>query len=162
LRREISVSLYNADSNVFRITDEFQAQERPVRQAAPFVEFYVQRNSILFAGRNGGHLTPAAFLHFSQRQALFDTVEAKKSYDLEQHTTSLLLQIIEENSWTSDLDLVEGGHVSLLFTKKEEEDARKDYEMARQAGLDLDDVEWLPKEKVQEVVILTHHFLAEV
>lgn len=126
-----------------------------MRQAAPFVEFYAQRNNILFAGRNGGHLTPAAFLHFAQRQALFDTVEAKKSYELEQHTTSLLLKIIEENGWTSDIDLVEGGHISLLFTKKEEEYAHKDYEMARQAGFDLDDIEWLPKEKVQKVVILT-------
>ncbi|OAX38307.1 FAD dependent oxidoreductase [Rhizopogon vinicolor AM-OR11-026] len=100
-------------------------------------------------GRNGGHLTPAAFLEFARRHALFDTVEAKKSYEFEQHTTSLLVKIIEENGWASDVDLVEGGHISLLFTEKEEEDAKKDYEMARQAQLDLDGVEWVPKETVQ-------------
>lgn len=101
-------------------------------------------------------------MEFAQRQALFDTVEAKKSYELEQHTASLLVRIIEENGWTSDVDLVEGGHINLLFTEKEEEDANKDYEMARQAELDLDGVEWLPKEKVQEVVILVHHLPGDV
>ena len=115
----------------------------------------MQRTKYLFAGRNGGHLTPAAFLEFAKRQELFDTVEAKKSYELEQHTASLLVQIIEENGWASDVDLVEGGHIGLLFTEKGEEEANKDYEMARQAQVDLDGVEWLPKEKVQEVAILT-------
>ncbi|KAG1747870.1 FAD dependent oxidoreductase [Suillus paluster] len=101
-------------------------------------------------GRNGGHLTPAAFLGFAQRQALFGMVEATKSYELEQHTTSLLVKIIEENGWTSDIDLVEGGHINLLFTEKEEKEANKDYEMARQAQLNLDGIEWLPKEIVEE------------
>ncbi|KAG2141939.1 FAD dependent oxidoreductase [Suillus clintonianus] len=100
-------------------------------------------------GRNGGHLTPAAFLEFSQRQALFDTVEAIKSYELEEHTASLLVKIIEDNGWTSDIDLIEGGHINILFTDKEEKDAHKDYDMARQARLNLDGVEWLPQEKVE-------------
>ncbi|KAG0704631.1 FAD dependent oxidoreductase-domain-containing protein [Suillus ampliporus] len=101
-------------------------------------------------GRNGGHLTPAAFLEFAQRQALFGTVEAIKSYELEEHTASLLVKIIEENGWASDVDLVEGGHINLLFTEKEEKEAKKDYEMAHQAQLNLDSIEWLPQETVEE------------
>ncbi|KAG2029914.1 hypothetical protein BDR03DRAFT_825229, partial [Suillus americanus] len=97
-------------------------------------------------GRNGGHLTPTAFLEFAQRQALFDTVEAIKSYELQQHTASLLVKIIEEKDWASDIDLIEGGHINILFTDKEERDAHKDCYMARQARLDLDGIEWLPKE----------------
>jgi len=119
-----------------------------------FLEFLVQR--ILFSGRNGGHLTPATFLEFAQRQALFDTVEARKSYELEQHTASLLVKIMEDNGWASDVDLVEGGHIILLFTEKEEKEVSKDYEMARQTQLDLEGVEWLPKEKVQEVPLAGH------
>jgi len=112
---------------------------------------------ILFAGRNGGHLTPAVFLEFFQRQALFNTVEAIKSYELEQHTASLLVKIIEENGWASDIDLVEGGHVNLLFTEKEAKNAHKDFDMARQAQLNLDSVEWLSKEEVEEVLVLASH-----
>ncbi|KAG1833900.1 FAD dependent oxidoreductase [Suillus variegatus] len=103
-----------------------------------------------FTGRNGGHLTPAAFTRFAQRQALFDTVEAIKSYELEQHTTSLLVKIIEENGWASDVDLVEGGHISLLFTEKEAKNAHNDFDMARQAQLNLDGVEWLSKEELSK------------
>ncbi|KAG1816222.1 FAD dependent oxidoreductase [Suillus variegatus] len=114
----------------------------------PLSIFLVRR--ILFAGRNGGHLTPAAFLEFAQRQALFDTVEAIKSYKLEQHTASLLVKIIEENGWASDVDLVEGGHINLLFTEKEAENAHKDFDTASQAQLNLDDVEWLSKEELEE------------
>jgi hypothetical protein len=111
----------------------------------------------LLVGRNGGHLTPAAFLEFAQRQALFDTVEAIKSYKLEQHTASLLVKIIEENGWASDLDLVEGGHINLLFTEKEAKNAHKDFDMARQAQLDLDGVEWLSQKEVEEVLVLASY-----
>ncbi|KAG1899126.1 FAD dependent oxidoreductase-domain-containing protein [Suillus fuscotomentosus] len=109
-----------------------------------------RRRKRTFTGRNGGHLTPAAFTRFAQRQALFDTVEAIKSYELEQHTTSLLVKIIEENGWASDVDLVEGGHISLLFTEKEAKNAHNDFDMARQAQLNLDGVEWLSKEELEK------------
>jgi glycine/D-amino acid oxidase-like deaminating enzyme len=115
----------------------------------------VQR--ILFVGRNGGHLTPAAFPKFAQRQALFNTVEAIKSYELEQYTVSLLVKIIEENGWASDIDLVKGGHINLLFTEKEARNKREDFDMARQAQLNLDGVEWLSKEEVEEVLVLASH-----
>lgn len=111
----------------------------------------------MFVGRNGGHLTPAAFFEFAQRQALFDTVEVIKSYKLEQHTASLLVRIIEENGWASDIDLVEGGHINLLFTEKEAKNAHKDFDMARQAQLNLDGVEWLSQEEVEEVLVLASH-----
>jgi hypothetical protein len=111
----------------------------------------------LFVGRNGGHLTPAAFPKFAQRQALFNTVEAIKSYELEKYTVSLLVKIIEENGWASDIDLVKGGHINLLFTEKEARNKREDFDMARQAQLNLDGVEWLSKEEVEEVLVLASH-----
>ncbi|KAG1865278.1 FAD dependent oxidoreductase [Suillus subluteus] len=112
---------------------------------------------ILFVGRNGGHLTPTTFSKFTQRQALFNTLEAIKSYELEQYTVSLLLKIIEENGWASDIDLVEGGHITILFTEKEAKNKRKDFDMARQAQLNLDGVEWLSKEEVEQVLVLASH-----
>ncbi|KAG2034915.1 hypothetical protein BDR03DRAFT_1001367 [Suillus americanus] len=42
-----------------------------------------------------------------------------RSYEFEPHTASLLVKTIEENGWTSGIDLVEGGHINLLFTEKE-------------------------------------------
>ncbi|KIJ65352.1 hypothetical protein HYDPIDRAFT_174844 [Hydnomerulius pinastri MD-312] len=100
--------------------------------------------------RNGGHLTPAAFSEFAARNDKFGPEEAKRSYALEAHTASSLVRIIEENRWTEDVDLVNGGHIDLLFTDDEVNEANRDLDAARKEGLSLEGVTWLEKEEVKQ------------
>ncbi|KAF8839382.1 FAD dependent oxidoreductase [Paxillus ammoniavirescens] len=100
-------------------------------------------------GRNGGHLTPSAYSRFDSRVSRFGVDEAKRSYVLEAYTTSSLVDIIENNGWTKDVDLVDGGHITLLFTDEEIKEVERDIEAAKSAGWSLDGVTWLDKEVVQ-------------
>ncbi|KAH7923698.1 FAD dependent oxidoreductase [Leucogyrophana mollusca] len=99
-------------------------------------------------GRNGGHLTPAAFLDFATRAREYGTAEAVRSYALEEHTAASLVSITEAHGLSSNVDLVEGGHISLLLTDLEVKEAREDYEAA-EGHLDLTRVEWVDKETMQ-------------
>ncbi|KIK77944.1 hypothetical protein PAXRUDRAFT_834789 [Paxillus rubicundulus Ve08.2h10] len=100
-------------------------------------------------GRNGGHLTPEAYLEFDSRVSKFGVDEAKRSYALEAYTTSSLINIIENNGWSNDIDLVDGGHVYLLFTDEEIKETERDMEAAKSAGWSLEGVTWLDKEVVE-------------
>ncbi|KAG6335811.1 hypothetical protein ID866_3269 [Astraeus odoratus] len=102
-------------------------------------------------GRNGGHLTAISFSGFSEREKEHGVDEALRSCALENYTVSAVVKLIEENDWSKDVDWVNGGHVSLLFPEGELERTRTDYERAKVAGLNLDDVYWLTQEKVEEV-----------
>ncbi|KAG8221193.1 FAD dependent oxidoreductase-domain-containing protein [Butyriboletus roseoflavus] len=99
--------------------------------------------------RNGGHLTPAAFSEFHARTTKYGPEEAKRSYAMEDHTTSLLVRLIQEHGWTDGVDLVHGGHVELLFSDLEVEEARQDREAAKDAGWSLEGVVALSKEEVE-------------
>lgn len=101
-------------------------------------------------GRNGGHLTPPVFIGFYDRQQKYGTEEAKKSYALENYVSSKLLKIIKQEGWDEDLDLVEGGRITMFMTEEEEQKARRDWETARMAGLErVDEVRWLEREEMQ-------------
>ncbi|EGN96963.1 hypothetical protein SERLA73DRAFT_185222 [Serpula lacrymans var. lacrymans S7.3] len=100
-------------------------------------------------GRNGGHLTPAAFFDFKRHVTEYGTDEAIRSLALEAHTASSLVSIINAHGLEEKVDLVEGGHIDLLITEKEVEDARDDYEAAEKAGVDLRNVQWMSKEEMQ-------------
>ncbi|TFK25830.1 DAO-domain-containing protein [Coprinopsis marcescibilis] len=109
-------------------------------------------------GRNGGHLTPSIFLDFHRRATLYGTLEAIESFKLENYTSKSLVQLIRDTqddplfqNESANVGLVHGRHVSLLFTKEEEESARRDYESAKAAGLGgLDDVTWVDKEDMSK------------
>jgi hypothetical protein len=60
---------------------------------------------------------------------------------------------LNETGKTEDVDFVSGGRVRLLFTKEEEETVRIEYEAAKEAGVELDDIVWLTKEQVYEASI---------
>lgn len=105
------------------------------------------------AGRNGGHITPAAFFEFHARATKYGPEEAKRSYALEAHTASSLVRLIHDHGWTDDVDLVHGGHISLLFSDKQVEKAWRDREAAADAGWSLDDVVVLSKEEVEAVIV---------
>jgi len=92
------------------------------------------------------------FSGFYSRQQKYGAEEAKKSYALESYVSSELVKIIKQEGWDEDLDLVEGGHITMFMTKEEEERARRDWETARMAGLErVDEVRWLGREEMQAV-----------
>ncbi|KAF8141326.1 FAD dependent oxidoreductase [Boletus edulis] len=100
-------------------------------------------------GRNGGHLTPAAFSEFHDRASKYGPEEAKRSYALEAHTASSLVRIIQDHGWVNDVDLVHGGHIKLLCSDQQVESAQRDREAAVDAGWSLEGTLGLSKEEVE-------------
>ena len=77
--------------------------------------------------------------------------EARKQYALEQHTVEHITSIVGSNEWNDDVDLVNGGHIQMLVTDEEVEEAKADYDAAASAGLKLESVSWISKEEMFEV-----------
>ncbi|KAI0750607.1 FAD dependent oxidoreductase [Irpex lacteus] len=101
-------------------------------------------------GRNGGHLTPHAFAHFTSLSKLFGEEDAIRSLELERYTSSEIRKILEGTNKVDDVDLVSDGRVILLFSKQEEELTRAEFEAAKAAGINVSDVEWLTKDETEE------------
>lgn len=59
-----------------------------------------------------------------------------------------ILKIIHDHHLENVVDLVPGGHVSLLFTESEVQSAKSDYESAQKEGVDLRAIEWLDSDQV--------------
>ncbi|KAG8716201.1 hypothetical protein FRC11_007375 [Ceratobasidium sp. 423] len=94
--------------------------------------------------RNGGHLTAATVHDFQQRAEIHGVDEALRAVALERHTVGSIIEFLDKTPGAAKgVDLVRGGHVSLLFTPAEIEAARKDIEAATKAGMDLTGVEYL-------------------
>ncbi|KAF5377063.1 hypothetical protein D9757_007696 [Collybiopsis confluens] len=100
-------------------------------------------------GRNGGHLTPYSFFNYRTFERKHGKIEAVKSLQLENRTAMAMVKLIHEHNLTSTVDLVEGGHISLIGSPQEYESLIAEYHAARQAGLDVGDVEWLSATKVE-------------
>lgn len=104
--------------------------------------------------RNGGHLTATYSKNYSHYASLYNAEETKRCFMIEQHTVSALLSIIGRNGWEQYIDLVDGGHNELLFSKKHEETARRDSEASLKAGTRKEeDVQWFDREEVKRVRI---------
>ncbi|RDX43860.1 FAD dependent oxidoreductase [Lentinus brumalis] len=101
-------------------------------------------------GRNGGHLTPAFFQGVVGYSALYGTEEAVRAIALEQHTSSSIVKLIKKTGAEAAVDLVEGGHTTLLFTEPEVVVAKADYAAAKAAGINVDSVKFLSKDEVKE------------
>ncbi|KAG8751731.1 hypothetical protein FRC12_012290 [Ceratobasidium sp. 428] len=102
-------------------------------------------------GRNGGHLTAASVHDFQDRVKLHGTEEALRDVELERHTVSSILEFLEKTpNAAQEVDLVKGGHVSLLFSPQEVEAARADIAEATRAGLDLTGVELLEPDVTEQ------------
>ncbi|KAG9224333.1 hypothetical protein CCMSSC00406_0004832 [Pleurotus cornucopiae] len=99
--------------------------------------------------RNGGHLTPAAFLDFTLAQAAHGTDETIRSLALERYTVSEIVKLLEEKDVAEAVDLVAGGHTTMLFTDAELEQAKRDFEAAKNAGVDLSSVEWISRQEME-------------
>ncbi|KAF6756557.1 FAD dependent oxidoreductase-domain-containing protein [Ephemerocybe angulata] len=98
-------------------------------------------------GRNGGHLFPNPFYDFSRRQALYGTEEAVKSFEIEQYTYREFVKILHDTNTSAEVDLVEGGHITLFVTPQEEKLVRADYEAAKKAGVpEIERVRFIDRE----------------
>ncbi|CAE6414073.1 unnamed protein product [Rhizoctonia solani] len=94
--------------------------------------------------RNGGHLTAATVHDFEERVKVHGVDEALRAVALERHTVASIIDFLDKTPGAAkEVDLVRGGHVSLLFTPTEIEAAHKDIEEATKAGMDLTGVEYL-------------------
>ncbi|KAI0091391.1 DAO-domain-containing protein [Irpex rosettiformis] len=101
-------------------------------------------------GRNGGHLTPHAFAHFTTLSKRFGKEDAIRSLELERYTSTEIRKILAESGKTDDVDMVSDGRVILLFSKEEEELTRVEFDAAKEAGIDVSEVEWFSREETQE------------
>ncbi|KAI0351289.1 FAD dependent oxidoreductase [Trametes cingulata] len=101
-------------------------------------------------GRNGGHLTAHAFHDFAPYAAAHGIPDALRAVALENRTVAHIVALLHDSGADAQVDLVAGGRTHLMFTRAEEEATRRDYEMAKEAGVDLEGVEFLTKEQVQE------------
>ena len=102
-------------------------------------------------GRNGGHLTPALVEGFISTQEKYGTEQTLKSYALENHTATEIVKVIYEHGLEEAVDLVEGGHISLLLTDKEVEVAKAEIAAAQKAGQDLSGLAWIDAEEMEKV-----------
>ncbi|KAL1719334.1 FAD dependent oxidoreductase [Schizophyllum commune] len=102
------------------------------------------------SGRNGGHLTPALVEGFTSTQEKYGTEQTLKSYALENYTATEIVKVIHEHRLEEAVDLVEGGHISLLITEKEVEVAKAEIAAAKNAGQDLSAVTWIDAEEMEK------------
>ncbi|TFK48504.1 FAD dependent oxidoreductase [Heliocybe sulcata] len=100
-------------------------------------------------GRNGGHLTSRAFIDFHEYALKYGQEEAVKSMAIENHTINRIIDLIRADGVEDEVDLVVGGHISLVLTNEEMANAKADYEAAKAAGLDLSQVKWIDKDEMQ-------------
>lgn len=105
----------------------------------------------VYVGRNGGHLAPNRIYDFHARSQTYGQDEAIRSVSLETRTVSEVSKIIEDQGWGHAIDLVHTKRKNLLFTQREQDAARVDIEAAKDAGVDLDGVEWISKKANQKV-----------
>ncbi|EJU06548.1 DAO-domain-containing protein [Dacryopinax primogenitus] len=80
----------------------------------------------------------------------FGRDECLKSLHIERQCVDDIVGIVKKNKWEADVDLAHGGNLRLHFTKEEEQEDMVDFRAAKEAGIKLDDVEWLDAEKTKE------------
>ncbi|KAI5887510.1 FAD dependent oxidoreductase [Schizophyllum commune H4-8] len=101
-------------------------------------------------GRNGGHLTPALVEGFTSTLQKYGTEQTLKSYALENYTATEIVKVIREHGLEDAVDLVEGGHITLLITDKEVEVAQAEIAAAERAGQDLSGLVWIDAEEMEK------------
>ncbi|TDL26499.1 FAD dependent oxidoreductase [Rickenella mellea] len=101
-------------------------------------------------GRNGGHLTPKTYAHFRKDVDRYGLMEALKEVLVEERTVKELWQIIRENSLEDTVDVVAEGRIELMFTEEAMKKDLADYQAAKDAGADVDSVEWFSREEMEK------------
>ena len=86
--------------------------------------------------------------------------DAVRAISLEQYTASEIVKLVKTAGKEEEVDLVAGGHMTLLFTEAEVIEAKADYAAAQAAGIKVDQVEFLTKEDVLEASPPEHAVLS--
>ncbi|KII83380.1 hypothetical protein PLICRDRAFT_47270 [Plicaturopsis crispa FD-325 SS-3] len=107
-------------------------------------------------GRNGGHLTANPFHEFVERSTRHSTSAAVKAVAIEEYTVSSLLDIIAKHDLAGYVDLVQGGRITLLVSDEEFADAKRDFDAASSAGVDLSQIAWLTADEVAKTFGVPH------
>lgn len=94
-------------------------------------------------------------MHFRQRVSDWGAEEAKRSILLERYTVDEILKLVCEHGLEDDVDLVVGGHVSVLFTEEELNAAKQDFKAAQEVGLNVAGIEWL---EAAEMLLVSRYF----
>lgn len=90
-------------------------------------------------------------MRFASLSRDYGVDHALRTLDLERHTASAMVDIVHRENMETKVDLVDGGHIELIFTNEEADYMKADYDAAKAAGVNLDGVEWLSKEFMQSV-----------
>ncbi|KAI0041825.1 FAD dependent oxidoreductase [Auriscalpium vulgare] len=100
--------------------------------------------------RNGGHLAPHSFGEFQSNVEKFGIYDAIRAVDIEEHVYRELSRIVEKENLADKVDFEPAGRTALLFTEKEVDSARENYEAAKAAGVNMSAVQWLDKDTVEK------------
>ncbi|KAG8904000.1 hypothetical protein FRB99_002412 [Tulasnella sp. 403] len=101
--------------------------------------------------RNGGHLTNQLWHRMDELVKTYGAEEALKARLIEYRTVTSIVDFVKANNWESAVDLVEGGHISLVFSKEELDATERDIKAAEVAGTpDLDKIEWVSAEDMDK------------
>ena len=95
-------------------------------------------------------MTDEIFKGFLQLEERFGTEGAIAGLAIEGHTVSRVIDILRDNESEAHVDLVQGGRTILLFTEEKHERAQQNFAAAKDAGINVDRVEWLTKEQVEK------------
>ena len=104
-------------------------------------------------------MTPYPFNGFVSKQKLYGTEETIKTLKLEKYTATEIVKLIKKHNLEEAVDLVNGGHHTLIFTDEEMSEARADYDAANEAGVNLEDFEWYTAKEMESVSSM--HFFVE-
>jgi hypothetical protein len=89
---------------------------------------------------------------YSRLCELYGPEEAKRCFEIEQHTVSTTVSIIKENGWEKDVDLVEGGRNYLFLSEQELLDRKSDWKRSIEAGIITEDSgQWFTAEETEKV-----------
>ncbi|KAJ7715194.1 FAD dependent oxidoreductase-domain-containing protein [Mycena metata] len=134
-------------SAAYHLANSIQHGTFPVAQATNQVLRAVILEARDFCGRNGGNLTPYEFSRFRKQEALFGREAALRLYALEHYSASEMARIARTAGWADAVDLVEGGHMDILFTEEVLQEAKADFDAAVAAGKTLN-VTWLDRDEM--------------
>ena len=94
-------------------------------------------------------MTTYVFQGFENLAKQYGVEQAKAGFVLENYTSHAIVEIVEENDLVDVVDLVHGGHTSIMMTAEIQERRKKDFNAARDAGVDVSSVKWYSGQEMQ-------------
>lgn len=96
-------------------------------------------------------MVSSAILAFKSLSRRFSQEEALRAVKLEEKSVSDTLEMLKDQAWRDDVDLVQGSNVHLFSTENEMQVLVEEIDAAKDAGCNVAHVEWLSPEAANEV-----------